>query len=205
MTKERPSAILFDMDGVLVRSVDAWAAVVYDAGITFRGRPVSRAEFLPTFGQGTSSDVISFELNCTTDQLDGFYTAEFEKHLDAVWVDPSARSLLSQLREWSIGVALVTNTVGPLAHSIMRHAQLDDFFSVRATPDRVAHPKPAPDMLLLACAELHVSPAEVWMVGDSRFDREAALAARIHFVGLEIDGDMRIDQLSELQSLVKRA
>ena len=36
------------------------------------------------------------------------------------------------------------------------------------------------------------------MVGDSRFDREAAAAAGIHFVGLGIDGDRRIERLFEL-------
>ena len=39
------------------------------------------------------------------------------------------------------------------------------------------------------------------MVGDSRFDREAAAAADIRFAGYAIDGDVRIDRLTDLLHL----
>lgn len=52
-----PEAVLFDMDGVLVKSEEAWFRTVEAAGVRFRGRPVTRAEFGPTFGQGTAADV----------------------------------------------------------------------------------------------------------------------------------------------------
>jgi phosphoglycolate phosphatase/AHBA synthesis associated protein len=39
------------------------------------------------------------------------------------------------------------------------------------------------------------------MVGDSRFDRGAAQAAGVHFVGLGLDGDARIEHLRELLPL----
>ena len=45
--------------------------------------------------------------------------------------------------------------------------------------DDTDHPKPAPDMLLLACKKLGVSPAEAVMVGDSENDALAARAAGI--------------------------
>src|SRR5205085_1313853 len=61
-----PTALLFDMDGVLVRSEDAWFRVVEEAGERFRGRPVTREEFTPTFGQGTEADLSQFGLRSTT-------------------------------------------------------------------------------------------------------------------------------------------
>jgi len=42
------------MDGVLIRSEEAWLRVLEDAGRRFRGSPVTREEFAPTFGQGTA-------------------------------------------------------------------------------------------------------------------------------------------------------
>ncbi len=56
-------------------------------------------------------------------------------------------------------------------------------------------------MLLLACERLGVEPARALMVGDSRFDREAAAAAGIRFIGFGIDGDLRIEALRELLQL----
>ena len=56
-------AILFDMDGVLVRSFEVWFRVVEEAGRRFRGRAITRGEFTPTFGQGTADDVPVFGLS----------------------------------------------------------------------------------------------------------------------------------------------
>jgi HAD superfamily hydrolase (TIGR01549 family) len=45
-------------------------------------------------------------------------------------------------------------------------------------------PKPAPDQVVAACELLGVAPAAVAMLGDSTWDREAALAAGADFIGL---------------------
>ena len=67
-----------------------------------------------------------------------------------------------------------------------------------ATADRVVNAKPSPELVQLALRELGVQPGEAWMVGDSRFDRAAAQSAGVFFVGLGIDGDRRIERLSEI-------
>lgn len=192
-----PDAVLFDMDGVLVKSDEVWFRTVEAAGVRFRGRPVSRDEFFPTFGQGTAADIPAFGLSCTAAQLDAFYVDEFPRHLSGVWVNPEARPLLDTLSRRGLELGLVTNTVSPLARVILAHAGLEAFFGTVATADRVAHAKPAPDLVLLACRELGVPPARAWMVGDSRFDRGAAQAAGVRFVGLGLDGDARIERLAD--------
>lgn len=191
-----PRAVLFDLDGVLVKSEEAWFRAVEESGRRFRGRPVTRAEFDPTFGQGTAADVEVFGLSCTPAELDAFYMVEFVKHLSTVWVNPYAAGVLARLERDGRGVALVTNTVGVLAEALLRHAGLT--IPVRATSDRVEHAKPAPDLVLLACRELAVAAREAVLVGDSRYDREAARAAGCGFIGLGIDGDRRIELLGEL-------
>ena len=65
----------------------------------------------------------------------------------------------------------------------------------------VARGKPAPDMVLEACRRLRVAPAEALVVGDSRYDRDAAAAAKVRFVGLRIAGDRRIERLGGLLDL----
>ncbi|MBL8918822.1 MAG: HAD-IA family hydrolase [Myxococcaceae bacterium] len=191
-------AVLFDMDGVLVRSEEVWFKVVEAAGVRFRGRPVTREEFFPTFGQGTATDIPVFGFSCTVPELDAFYVREFVKHLAAIWVNPEARPLAEQLHARGVRVGVVTNTVAPLTAEILRHARLDELFEVRATADRVEHAKPAPDLVLLALRELGVDASEAVMVGDSRFDREAARAASVPFIGLKLDGDARVERLGDL-------
>lgn len=197
-------AVLFDMDGVLVKSFDVWFRTVEAAGVRFRGRAISREEFEPTFGQGTAADVPAFGLSCTTAELDAFYVGEFPRHLDGVWVNPEARPLLEALAAAGAKLGLVTNTVSPLAEVILRHAGLEPFFAALATADRVAHAKPAPDLVLLACRELGVTPDRAWFIGDSRYDRGAAQAAGAHFVGLGLDGELRLERLADFPVHAKR-
>lgn len=200
-----PHAILFDMDGVLVESRETWFRCVEEAGKRFRGRAITREEFFPTFGQGTAADVEVFGLSCTAAELDAFYAESFPRHLDTMWINPEAQPLLELLEQRGIGRAVVTNTVGPLTCEILRHAKLLRHFPVRATADRVARAKPAPDLVQLACRELGVAPQLAWMVGDSKYDRGAAEGAGVRFVGLGLEGDLRIERLGELGALISPA
>lgn len=193
-----PSAVLFDMDGVLIRSEEAWLRVLEDAGRRFRGRPVTREEFAPTFGQGTAEDVRVFGLRCTPAELDAFYVEHLPAYAGEVWVNPDARELLEALASRGLRRAVVTNTVSALARALLGAARLLDFFEVLACSDLVVHAKPAPDLVLYALGRLGVAPGAALMVGDSRFDRGAAQAAGVRFVGLGLDGDARIERLGEL-------
>jgi phosphoglycolate phosphatase/AHBA synthesis associated protein len=193
-----PRAVLFDMDGVLVKSEEVWFKVCEAAGVRFRGKALTREEFFPTFGQGTAADIPVFGFDCTVAELDGFYVTEFVRHLDAMWVNPEARPLLEKLKGQGVQLALVTNTVSPLAARILARAELGGLFGSLATADRVTHAKPSPELVQLACRELGVRASDAWMVGDSKFDRQAAQSAGVFFVGLKLDGDRRIEQLSEL-------
>ena len=193
-----PRAILFDMDGVLVRSEEVWFRVVEEAGRLFRGRAISREEFFPTFGQGTAADVRVFGLSCSVADLDRFYVENFSKHLEGVWTNPEAASLLTALTARGIRRGVVTNTVSPLAEQILAASQLRRHFESLSCADLVPHAKPAPDLVLHGLKALGLEPGEAWMVGDSKFDREAARAAGVHFVGFGIDGDLRIDALGAL-------
>ncbi len=62
----------------------------------------------------------------------------------------------------------------------------------------VPRPKPAPDMVLAACELLGVAPTEAVMVGDSSYDRDAARAAGVRFIGFRCAGDAKIETLVEL-------
>jgi phosphoglycolate phosphatase/AHBA synthesis associated protein len=201
----QPRAVLFDMDGVLVRSEEIWFRLLEEAGRRFRGRPVTREEFAPTFGQGTSADCSVFGLECSPEQLDQYYVENFRRYLGGVWVDPEAAPLLDGLRAQGIRIEVVTNTVTELARSVLEKADLLQRLDGLSCADMVSKPKPAPDLIHHALEVLSVRADDAWYVGDSRFDREAAGAAGVRFVGLRIRGDARIEQLKELEALVRSA
>ncbi|MGA9522579.1 MAG: HAD family hydrolase [Myxococcaceae bacterium] len=196
-----PRAILFDMDGVLVRSEEIWLRLLEEAGRRFRGRPVTREEFAPTFGQGTDADVRVFGLNCTPEELDRYYVENFRNHLEGIWVDPDAAGLLDALHRRDLRVAVVTNTKQALAEEVLERAGLRRRVDVLSSADMVARPKPSPDLIHHALEALRLRPEDAWYVGDSRYDREAASSAGVRFVGLRIEGDARIERLRDLEGL----
>lgn len=190
------------MDGVLVESTETWFRAVEEAGRRFRGRPITREEFMPTFGQGAEGDVEAFGLDCTAQALDAFYLAYFLEHAAAsLHVDPAAATVLLALKGRGIRRSVVTNTMAELAAHILRAAGLWELFDAVVCADEVANAKPAPDSILEGCRRLELAPSEVWMIGDSRFDAEAAAAAGVWFLGLRRDGDVRLEELGALLAL----
>ncbi|HCF61967.1 MAG TPA: haloacid dehalogenase, partial [Myxococcales bacterium] len=103
----RPLAILFDLDGVLVSSEEPWFRTVEAAGDRFRGSPITREEFSPTFGQGTAADIREFGLSCSVAQLDAFYLETFPRFVGHVWTDPEAARLLARLAGLGLRRAVV--------------------------------------------------------------------------------------------------
>lgn len=200
-----PRAVLFDLDGVLVKSEEAWFLTLEAAGKKFRGRAITREEFMPTFGQGTAADVGAFGLHCSVAELDAFYRDEFVKRVPSVWVNPDAKRVLSGVKHRGLSCAVVTNSIAKVASRLLEHAQLSGEFDMVATADQVANAKPAPDLLLHACRGLGLAPVDTWLVGDSRFDLGAAGAAGAYFVGFGIDGEARIDTLDALLTLLQHA
>ncbi|HVE87393.1 MAG TPA: HAD family hydrolase [Myxococcales bacterium] len=198
-----PAGVLFDLDGVLLRSEEVWFRLVEEAGRRYRGTPVTRKEFGPTFGQGTEADVLGFRFTCSPAQLDRFYAENFHRYTGEVWVDPEARPLLDFLAQKKIRRAVVTNTTTSLAGSLLGRAGLLDMVEVVSCADQVGKAKPAPDVVIHALRGLNLQAGDAWMVGDSRFDKVAAEAAGVRYIGLRMDGSARIESLAELGKLLE--
>lgn len=178
--KTRPRAVLFDMDGVLVDSYDAWFALLNQAARAFGCAEVSAEAFVPTWGQGLGADIEVFFPGCSEEVLRDYYDRHLGEHLDLVKVDPSGAPLFARLRTLGIATAVVTNTPTRAAMAVLARAGIDPDVVVGAGD--TAEAKPAPDMVLLACRRLGVGTSDAVMVGDSEFDRLAAKAAGVAFI-----------------------
>jgi HAD superfamily hydrolase (TIGR01509 family) len=185
---------------VLVDSYEVWFHVLNHGTREFGTPPVTRDVFAAGWGQGIERDVERFFPERSVAEVEDFYHANFMSHAAHMRIDPDAGRVIARLRSAGLGQALITNTPGPLAKEILRHARLELDAVVGGTD--VPAGKPAPDMVLEACRRLGVTPRAAVVVGDSRYDRDAAAAAAVCFVGLRIDGDARIERLSELPDLL---
>lgn len=196
------AAVLFDLDGVLIDSREAWFRLLNDATAHFGHPGIERAGFDARFGQGVQADAADFFGGMDPATLSAWFDAHFLDHAARVSVEPDAAAVLRALAQRRVATAIVTNSTSALAREIARGAGLEVDALVGGSD--VARPKPAPDALLLACERLGAPPGQAWMVGDSRYDRDAAHAAGVPFVGYRCDGQRRIERLGELLSLAEQ-
>ena len=189
-------AVLFDLDGVLVDSYQVWFHLMNAAASDLGCPPISPEDFAPCWGQGIEADVEKFFPGYSVAEIEIYYGDHFGDHLEHLGVDPEIPGVFETLRKRSLRTAVITNTPAPVAWDVVNRTGATPDLLVGGTD--VPRPKPAPDMVLRACELLELPAGEALVVGDSRYDREAARAAGTPFAGLGIDGDVRLDRLVDV-------
>lgn len=195
-------AVLFDMDGVLVFSEDAWFAVYNSTLVHFGRAPVSRAEFDSIYGNGATADRDAYMPDRSVEEIEATYARLFDSRLGEIRPNLEAKGVLQELRRRGIRTAVATNTTAPLARRILELHGLLPLLDAAASANEAGVGKPDPGVVRLAAERIGTPLAECLFVGDSRFDAQAAVAAPVRFVGLGYGDGARIESLRELLALV---
>jgi HAD superfamily hydrolase (TIGR01509 family) len=184
-----PAAILFDLDGTLVDTVqlriDGWEQALGRHGISV-GRELIAAH-IGSDGRRVAREMgrlAGRELDwAESDEIDRLSGSIFDELNTAPRPLPGARELLTALEASELTFAIATaSQPGQVAVSV---AALE-----LPSPPRiidaghVQHAKPEPDLLLVAAAQLGVAPESCWYVGDSTWDMIAAERAGMGGVGV---------------------
>lgn len=195
-------AVLFDLDGVLIESKDAWFELVRYTAANFQKPNVDRKSFDASWGQGIEADMRTFFPGCSQHDIELFYhdnLLRFDGHIDRM---PEARDTLRALRGAGVPCGVVSNTPLGLARDLLALVGLIGLVDVTVGAGRPLASKPAPDIILAACRALEVRPASTLLVGDSEFDAKAAAAAGAQFIGYRMRERPSISSLSEVIGLV---
>jgi phosphoglycolate phosphatase len=173
-------AVHFDFDGTLVDSYDAITASVNHVRSTRGLPPLPVAQVRRFVGRGPH---YLFEHTVGPDGI-GEALVQYRQHHPSVMFSGTrllegASDLLTALRRSGRKLALCSNKPRPFSEKILEHLQLADRFDAVLGPEDVTHPKPAPDMLVLALQKLGVSAAEALYVGDMTVDIETARGAGV--------------------------
>ena len=196
------NAVLFDLDGVLLDSFEAWASLVDAAARHFGHPPVTREGFRAVYGQPTQSDIDRFFPDQTVESVEAYYEAHFAEHADAAEVAPGAAGVLAALDGRGVPTAVITNTPSGLARQMLESASLAPNAVVGGSD--VPNAKPAPDMIFRACEVLGVEPWDALVVGDSPSDKQAAAAAGAPFAGIGgIAGNYTLSDLHQVLDVVE--
>lgn len=172
----RPRAILFDWDNTLV---DGWAAIEAGLNAAFAafGKPVwTRAQVLENVRLSLRE---SFPRHFGAEwerARDIFYRVVTETHLDVVRPLPGTAAVLAAAPPRPLGV--VSNKQGALLRREAAHLGLDVHFGTIVGAGDAGADKPDAAPLRLALRALGLDAGhDIWFVGDTAVDMQAARAA----------------------------
>jgi HAD superfamily hydrolase (TIGR01509 family) len=184
----RPEAVLLDVDGTLVDSVDLHARAWQEALRRF-GRDVPLAEVRLQIGKGGDQLMPVFlppeQLDREGEALERFRADLWRReYMAQVRPLPGARELVRRAREAGLRVALASSgSEEEVAHN--RHLlDVDALLEGATTSDDAERSKPHPDIFEAALARVRAPPGRAIAVGDSPWDALAARRAGVRTVGL---------------------
>jgi HAD superfamily hydrolase (TIGR01509 family) len=193
----RPSAIVFDNDGLLLDTEQAWT----------RAEIVLFERHGGTFTDDHKRDMIGSSHNVAAAKLERIlhqpgrglalmaelHGLVMDEALHDVEPRPGAPELVATLHAAGIPVAVASNSPRDFLDRVLATSGMAGRFDVTVAGDEVEHPKPAPDVYLAACAALGADPAAAVGLEDSPTGAAAARAAGMTVVGVPYLPDMAIE------------
>ncbi|MGA8028339.1 MAG: HAD family hydrolase [Bryobacteraceae bacterium] len=187
-------AVIFDIDGTLLDSVDLHAEAWQEAFKHF-GHEIPFQEIRSQIGKGGDQLLPVFlnpeELKKRGKELQEFRGELFKKkYLSKVKPFPCVRELFLKIKERGQQLALASSAKEDELRQFERIAHIEDLVEVKTSSADAKRSKPHPDIFEAALDQLgdHFPPAEAVVVGDSPHDAEAAGKAGLRTVGVLCGG-----------------
>jgi len=174
------SAIIFDLDGVLIDATE-WHFEALNRSLALFGFQISRYEHLAAYNglpTRTKLDMLTVEkglpkaLHELLNRLKQIYTRE--EILRHCWPSFDKEYMLSRLKREGFRLAVCTNAIRDSAELMLRRAGLMDYFEFVISNEDVARPKPDPEIYLMAMARMELSADRVVIVEDAPHGIESA-------------------------------
>ena len=194
----RPAAVLFDLDGTLVDTVEArigaWLEVFEQFDV-----PATREQVTALIG--VDGKRLAREVAAAAGRpIDGDQAEEIDRICGEIFERrnqnprplPGVHALVAEIELVGISWVIATSSRREQVATSIRALGLEGEPTI-VDGSRVEHAKPEPDLLLLAAREIAVDPGRCWYVGDSTWDMVSAVAAGMIPIGVTagsaVDGD----------------
>lgn len=183
-----PDAVFFDWDGTLI---DGFETIIggYNAALSHFNLPLMTPETARVRVRKSSREAfpaIFGEANVKT-AMELYYSYVEKNHLDHLRALEGAADILQELQSRNIPMGVVSNKADAVLKREVTHMGWDGYFVSVLGAGVAARDKPAPDPLLKAAADggVAVDGRELWYIGDTETDMQAAHSAgfRPVFIG----------------------
>ncbi|MEP6833805.1 MAG: HAD hydrolase-like protein [Gemmatimonas sp.] len=173
-------ALLFDLDGTLIDSIDLLIQSMEFAFADRTHRPTV-AEWTAGIGKPLRVQVVEWAADATDVETLVNQYREFQNlHLERLTtIYPHVLETLAWAKQRGHLLGLVTSKgLGMTARSLS-HVGLAGMFRVEVTVESTARHKPLPDPVLFALAQMQIPAGRALFVGDSTHDMHAGSAAGV--------------------------
>ena len=181
------TAVVFDLDGVLVDSEQLWDR--------------ARRELVEERGGVWHEDATRAMMGMSSREWSRYLHAELQVDLEPAEISAAVVAKLEQLyreqlpllsgaraavlalaQRWPLGLASSANR--EVIDLVLELAELEDLFAATVSSEEVPRGKPAPDVYLEAARRLGVAPTDCAAVEDSTNGLRAAAAAGMRIIAL---------------------
>ena len=184
-----PAAVLFDLDGTLVDTVetriDAWLRALEEAGLATTHERL--APLIGVDGKRLAREIAALA-GVTLDEeraeaIDKRSGEIYEQLNHSPRPLPGVRELVEAIEARGLPWAIATSSRKEQVTRSVAALGLEPAPRI-VDASHVEHAKPEPDLLLLAAEEVGVEPTRCWYIGDSTWDMAAAVAAAMIPIGV---------------------
>jgi HAD superfamily hydrolase (TIGR01509 family) len=196
MPADHPAAVVFDNDGLLLDTEEAWTRAESELFRRHGG------EFTMEHKRdliGSSHHIAAAKLERMLDEpgrgaelLDELHELVMGEVTHDVPPRPGAVDLVGALLDAGTPVAVASNSARDFLDRVLRTSGMDGRIPLTVAGDEVPQPKPAPDIYLEACRRLGVAPEDAVALEDSPTGAAAAKAAGMKVVGVPYLPDIEI-------------
>ncbi|HEX2940654.1 MAG TPA: HAD family phosphatase [Rhodopila sp.] len=188
-----PQAVIFDVDGTLVDSVDlharAWHEAFADFGFQFDTHTIRGQigkggdQLMPVF---LSPEVLEKQGEAIDHHRADLFK---QRYLGQVRPFPAVRDLFQHVLDNGQRVALASSSKKDELETYKRLANVADLVEAHTTSEDAEKSKPQPDIFQAALQRLPgIAPQDAIVIGDTPYDAQAAAKAGLRTIGLLCGG-----------------
>lgn len=203
MTAASISAVIFDMDGVLTDTEPAHFAATNAVLAELNRPPLTWDQYAPYIGTAESAFWRFLEEEIGLKDEVGHFVRRYGEEVlrllqEKVEVLPGAHETIEAVRAAGLKTAIASSSRREWVDATLKSARLEGLFDVVISGEMVEHGKPAPDIFLLAAAQLGVAPEACLVLEDSPRGIDAAKAAGMLAIGVRSAYEMDLSAADEV-------
>jgi pyrophosphatase PpaX len=177
-------AVLFDLDGTVVDSVELIISSFQHATREVLGREFTREETIQGIGKPLREQMVALSPGHADDLVRSYQVFNHREHDRMLTLYDGVKTLLIGLRDAGVKLGLVTSKSRRVTQMAFDLTGIEALFDETVCAEDTPRNKPLPDPLILCMERLGVPAQRSVYVGDSPFDIQAAHAAGLDSIGV---------------------